>query len=169
MSKFDIKNYVNPHITTLEDFNSQYKESIQNPSSFFLKKAISYLSWFQEPTIGHNESFEEPKWFEDGILNISYNCIDRHAKKNPEKIAIIWQGDQESNSKEISYQELLEEVSKLANGLKSLGVKKGDRVCIYMPMIPEAAYSMFACMRIGAIHSVVFGGFLTRGNFIENS
>ncbi len=159
MSKFDIKNYVNPHITTLEDFNSQYKESIQNPSSFFLKKAISYLSWFQEPTIGHNGSFEEAKWFEDGILNISYNCIDRHAKKNPEKIAIIWQGDQESNSKEISYQELLEEVSKLANGLKSLGVKKGDRVCIYMPMIPEAAYSMFACMRIGAIHSVVFGGF----------
>ena len=125
MSKFDIKNFVNPHITTLEDFNSQYKESIHNPSSFFLKKAISYLSWFQKPTIGHNGSFEEPKWFEDGILNISYNCIDRHAKKNPEKIAIIWQGDQESNSKEISYQELLEEVSKLANGLKSLGVKKG--------------------------------------------
>ena len=86
-----------------------------SPTSFFLKKAISYLSWFQEPTIGHNESFEEPKWFEDGILNISYNCIDRHAKKNPEKIAIIWQGDQESSSKKISYQELLEEVSKLAN------------------------------------------------------
>ena len=70
MSKFDIKNFVNPHITTLEDFNSQYKESIHNPSSFFLKKAISYISWFKEPNIGHNGNFEEPKWFEDGILNI---------------------------------------------------------------------------------------------------
>ena len=92
MSKFDIKNYVNPHITTFEDFNSQYKESIQNPSSFFLKKAISYLSWFQEPTIGHNGSFEEPKWFEDGILNISYNCIDRHAKKIQRKLQLFGKG-----------------------------------------------------------------------------
>ena len=159
MSKFDVKNFQNPYIADLEDFVLQYKESIQNPSSFFLKKAISYLSWFKEPTVGHNGSFEETKWFEDGTLNISYNCIDRHAKNNPDKIAIIWQGDQENHSKKISYKDLLREVSKLANGLKSLGVKKGDRVCIYMPMIPEAAYSMFACMRIGAIHSVVFGGF----------
>ncbi len=159
MSKFDVKNFQNPYIADLEDFVLQYKESIQNPSSFFLKKAISYLSWFKEPTVGHNGSFEETKWFEDGTLNISYNCIDRHVKNNPDKIAIIWQGDQENHSKKISYKDLLREVSKLANGLKSLGVKKGDRVCIYMPMIPEAAYSMFACMRIGAIHSVVFGGF----------
>ena len=159
MSKFDVKNFLNPHIANFEDFVLQYKESIQNPSLFFLKKAISYLSWFKEPTVGHNGSFEETKWFEDGTLNISYNCIDRHVKNNPDKIAIIWQGDQENHSKKISYKDLLREVSKLANGLKSLGVKKGDRVCIYMPMIPEAAYSMFACMRIGAIHSVVFGGF----------
>ena len=159
MSKFDVKNFQNPYIADLEDFVLQYKESIQNPSSFFLKKAISYLSWFKEPTVGHNGSFEETKWFEDGTLNISYNCIDRHVKNYPDKIAIIWQGDQENHSKKISYKDLLREVSKLANGLKSLGVKKGDRVCIYMPMIPEAAYSMLACMRIGAIHSVVFGGF----------
>jgi acetyl-CoA synthetase len=79
MSKFDVKNFQNPYIVDLEDFVLQYKESIQNPSSFFLKKAISYLSWFKEPTVGHNGSFEETKWFEDGTLNISYNCIDRHA------------------------------------------------------------------------------------------
>ena len=77
MSKFDVKNFLNPHIKNLEDFVLQYKESIQNPSQFFLKKAISYLSWFKEPTVGHNGSFEETKWFEDGTLNISYNCIDR--------------------------------------------------------------------------------------------
>ena len=109
--------------------------------------------------MGFSGEFTKPIWFEDGILNISYNCIDRHLDKNPKKTAIIWQGDQKKDFKYISYQELLKEVSKLSNGLKEIGVKKGTRVCIYMPMIPQAAYAMFACLRIGAIHSVVFGGF----------
>ena len=93
------------------------------------------------------------------MLNISYNCIDRHAENHPEKTAIIWQGDEREKNENISYIQLQKQVCKLANGLKSIGVSKGDRVCIYMPMVPQAAYAMFACMRIGAIHSVVFGGF----------
>ena len=99
------------------------------------------------------------KWFEDGTLNASFNCLDRHVEKNPDSLAIIWEGDDPSSSKKITYKELLDEVCKLSNGLKSLGITKGDRVTIYMPMIPEAAVAMLACTRIGAIHSVVFGGF----------
>ena len=99
------------------------------------------------------------KWFEDGTLNASYNCIDRHALSNGDKTAIIWEGDNPNEQKIITYSDLLREVSKFSNVLKELGVKKGDRITIYMPMIPEAAYAMLACTRIGAIHSVVFGGF----------
>ena len=99
------------------------------------------------------------KWFNGGSLNVSYNCIDRHLAERGEKVAIIWESDTPNESKKITYNELHNEVCKLANGLKSLGVKKGDRVTIYLPMIPEAAYAMLACARIGAIHSVVFGGF----------
>ena len=99
------------------------------------------------------------KWFPDGSLNVSQNCIDRHLESKGDKVAIIWESDDPKNSKKITFNELHSEVNKFANGLKSLGIKKGDRVTIYLPMIPEAAYAMLACTRIGAIHSVVFGGF----------
>ena len=99
------------------------------------------------------------KWFEDGVTNVSYNCIDRHLKKRGDQTAIIWEGDNPYDDRKITYNELYEHVCRLANVLKKHGVKKGDRVTIYMPMIPEAAYAMLACARIGAIHSVVFGGF----------
>ena len=99
------------------------------------------------------------KWYYDGSLNVSYNCIDRHAKNDPDKIAIIWEGDDPNDVKKITYQELLINVSKAANVLKKIGVKKGDRVTIYLTMIPELAYLMLACARIGAIHSIIFGGF----------
>ncbi|MFP3457634.1 AMP-binding protein, partial [Psychrobacter sp. SIMBA_152] len=99
------------------------------------------------------------KWYEDGYLNASYNCIDRHLKTKADKVALIWEGDDPSQSENITYQQLHDEVAKFANGLKKLGVKKGDRVAIYMPMSPQAIYAMQACARIGAIHSVIFGGF----------
>ena len=99
------------------------------------------------------------KWFYDGTLNASANCIDRHLKKNPSKTAIIWVGDDPADTKKISYRELHQNVCKAANGLKSLGVQKGDRVTIYLTMIPELAYVMLACARIGAVHSIIFGGF----------
>ena len=99
------------------------------------------------------------KWYYDGSLNVSYNCIDRHAKKNPDRTAIIWEGDDPNNIKKITYNELLTNVCRAANVLKKLGVKKGDRVTIYLTMVPELAYMMLACARIGAIHSIIFGGF----------
>ena len=159
MSSSEKKKFKNPYLKDFEHFKSEYFKSINNPDSFFLNKAQENLSWFKVPKKGFNNKFTEPKWFEDGKLNISYNCVDRHAAKTPNKVAIIWQGDERSKAQKITYKELLKEASMLANGFKELGVKKGDRVCIYMPMIPEAAYTMLACMRIGAIHSVVFGGF----------
>ena len=157
--KFDIKNFENPHLKSFDEYMSMYEDSIQNPSKFFLAQAKKEIEWFKEPKKGYCGELTAPTWFEDGKLNITYNCLDRHVKETPNKTAIIWQGDDKKQNKKITYEELLTEVSKLANGLKALGVKKGDRVCIYMPMIPQAAYSMLACMRIGAIHSVVFGGF----------
>ena len=157
--KFDIKDFQNPHLKSFDEYLSMYEDSIQNPSEFFLDQAKKEIQWFKEPKKGYCGELTAPTWFEDGKLNITYNCLDRHVKATPNKIAIIWQGDDKNQNQKITYKELLTEVSKLANGLKALGVKKGDRVCIYMPMVPQAAYSMLACMRIGAIHSVVFGGF----------
>ena len=157
--KFDIDSFVNPNLKDFSEYQSLYNDSINDPSNFFLKQALKEIDWIKEPTKGSTGSLSSPKWFEDGILNISYNCIDRHAENHPEKTAIIWQGDDREKNENISYIELQKQVCKLANGLKSIGVSKGDRVCIYMPMVPQAAYAMFACMRIGAIHSVVFGGF----------
>ena len=157
--KFDIDNFVNPSLKDFSEYQSLYNDSVKDPSNFFLKQALKEIDWIKEPTKGSTGSFSSPKWFEDGVLNISYNCIDRHAENHPEKTAIIWQGDDREKNENISYIELQKQVCKLANGLKSIGVSKGDRVCIYMPMVPQAAYAMFACMRIGAIHSVVFGGF----------
>ena len=157
--KFDIDSFVNPNLKDFSEYQSLYNDSVKDPSNFFLKQALKEIDWIKEPTKGSTGSLSSPKWFEDGILNISYNCIDRHAENHPEKTAIIWQGDEREKNENISYIQLQKQVCKLANGLKSIGVSKGDRVCIYMPMVPQAAYAMFACMRIGAIHSVVFGGF----------
>ena len=157
--KFDINDFKNPHLKSFDEYLLMYEDSVKNPSKFFLDQAKKEIEWFQEPKKGYCGELTAPTWFKDGKLNITYNCLDRHVKETPNKTAIIWQGDDKNQNKKITYQELLTEVSKLANGLKVLGVKKGDRVCIYMPMIPQAAYSMLACMRIGAIHSVVFGGF----------
>ena len=157
--KFDVDSFVNPNLKDFSEYQSLYNDSVKDPSNFFLKQALKEIDWIKEPTKGSTGSLSSPKWFEDGMLNISYNCIDRHAENHPEKTAIIWQGDDREKNENISYIELQKQVCKLANGLKSIGVSKGDRVCIYMPMVPQAAYAMFACMRIGAIHSVVFGGF----------
>ncbi len=138
-----------------------YKDSVKNPDKFWGKHG-KRIDWFKPYTKVKNTSFTGKvsiKWYEDGTTNVSWNCIDRHLKKRANQVAIIWEGDNPFDDKKITYKELHEHVSKLANVLKSSGVKKGDRVTIYMPMIPEAAYAMLACTRIGAIHSIVFGGF----------
>ena len=141
-------------------FNSLYQNSIADPDSFWRSQASQNLTWIKEPTQISSCDMRKGKieWFKDGILNASYNCIDKHLDK-PNKTAIIWESDDPSIENKISFQELHDEVCKFSNLLKSRKVKKGERVCIYMPMIPEAAYAMLACARIGAIHSVVFGGF----------
>ena len=149
----------NPYIESIDDYISKYQESIVNPDKFFGELAQKELLWKREFDEVHNHSFEDTKWFAGGKINISENCIDRHLEKNGNKIALIWEGDDPSESKKITYNQLSSEVNKFANVLKELGAKKGSRICIYMPMIPEAAYAMLACARIGAIHSVVFGGF----------
>ena len=148
-------------LMTNDEYKNLYNESIENPEKFWSDQAHKYLDWDSEWTNVKHEDFlkGEVRWFENAKINASKNCIDRHLNKSGDKIAIIWEGDDPELSKKITYRELHEEVCRLSNVLKQRGVKKGDRVCIYMPMIPEAAYSMLACARIGAIHSVVFGGF----------
>jgi len=146
------------------EYMELYKESIENPEDFWAEQAkcIDWFTPFSKDAIkkvNFSKTNLEIKWFYDGKLNVSYNCIDRHLEKKGDKTAIIWEGDDPQESKHISYRELHLEVCLMANVLKSKGVKKGDRVTIYMPMIPEATYAMLACARIGAIHSVVFGGF----------
>lgn len=138
-----------------------YKQSIRDPEKFWGKHG-KRIDWFKPYTKVKNTSFTGKvaiKWFEDGVTNVSYNCIDRHLKKRGDQVAIIWEGDNPYLDKKITYNELYEQVCRLANVMKKHGVKKGDRVTIYMPMIPEASYAMLACARIGAVHSVVFGGF----------
>lgn len=144
-----------------ETYNKMYEQSINNPDEFWAAQAEKFLSWDKKWNKVQDCNYEEGKisWFEGGILNVSYNCIDRHLDKRGDQTAFIWQGDNPDDIKTITYKELHEKVCKLANGLKQLGVKKGDRVCIYMPMIIEASVAMLACTRIGAVHSVVFGGF----------
>jgi acetyl-CoA synthetase len=145
-----------------DDYQKLYSQSIEQPDVFWAEQANA-LDWYKHPTKIKNTSFGPDevfiKWFEDGELNLSVNCIDRHLATKGEQTAIIWEGDSPDVQEHISYQQLHDEVCKIANGLKSLGVKKGDRVAIYMPMVPQAAYAMLACTRIGAIHSVIFGGF----------
>ena len=143
-------------------YEELYKYSIENNENFWDEHG-KRLDWIKPYTKIKNVKYSSKevdiKWFYDGTLNVSYNCIDRHAKTNPDKIAIIWEGDDPSQSKKISYKELLDNVCKTANALKEIGIKKGDRVTIYLTMIPELAYAMLACTRIGAIHSIIFGGF----------
>ena len=151
----------NTHLTQ-EQYDQMYKRSVEDPEGFWAEYA-STLEWYKKPTKTKNTVFGADnvsiKWFEDGEINASYNCIDRHLAKNAKKTALFWEGDSPEDSQEITYQELHYEVCKLANGLKKLGVGKGDRVAVYMPMVPQAAYAMLACARIGAVHSVIFGGF----------
>ena len=138
-----------------------YQQSVEQPEIFWAEQAKAFLSWFKPWDQVHASDLQlgHAEWFKGGQLNVAYNCIDRHLEKRGEQIAIIWEGDNPAESAHITYNKLHHNVSRLANVLKSRGVKKGDRVCIYMPMIPEAAYAMLACARIGAVHSVVFGGF----------
>ena len=151
----------NAHINKLK-YEEMYKESISNPIKFWGEHG-KRIDWIKNYEKVRDFSYDQKnlyiKWFEDGTLNASYNCIDRHLKNNGNKTAIIWEGDNPHEQKSITYNELYKNVCKFANVLKKLGAKKGDRITIYMPMIPEAAYAMLACTRIGAIHSVVFGGF----------
>ena len=149
----------NPHIKDIDEYHELYKESIDNSEAFFQKLAKENISWISDFNEVQNDEFANTKWFIGGKTNVSLNCIDRHLDENSNKTALIWEGDDPNESKQFTYKELHLQVCKFANVLKELGVKKGSRVCIYMPMIPEAAFAMLACTRIGAIHSVVFGGF----------
>ncbi len=143
-------------------YEAKYKESVNNNEKFWADEG-KRIHWFKPYTkikeVIYSTKKVSIKWFYDGTTNVSYNCIDRHLPKRAKQTAIIFEGDDPKESKNITYQELSDEVCKLANGLKEIGIKKGDRVTIYMPMVPEGVYAMLACTRIGAIHSVVFGGF----------
>src|SRR5215468_6664734 len=143
-------------------YREMYARSVSDPNGFWAEQA-KRIDWMKPPHKIENVSFAPGnisiKWFEDGVLNAAYNCIDRHLAKRADQTAIIWEGDDPSQSKHITYRQLHDEVCRMANILRTRNVKKGDRVTIYLPMIPEAAYAMLACARIGAIHSVVFAGF----------
>ena len=159
---YNVPKDISEHSNVSEsEFQVLYKQSLENPDEFWSSQAESYLDWDKKWEEVKNTNIEkgEIAWFSGGKLNASVNCIDRHLPKDKNKIAFIWEGDDPEESKNITYQDLHDEVCKFSNVLKARGVKKGDRVCIYMPMIPEATYAMLACARIGAIHSVVFGGF----------
>jgi len=148
------------HVTN-SDYQALYKRSIDEPEQFWAEQAESYLSWFQKWDRVMHCDFRsgEIQWFDGGTINVTYNCLDRHLAERGDQDAIIWEGDQATETRTITYRELHQEVCRFANVLKSRGVNRGDRVSIYMPMIPEAAVAMLGCARIGAIHSVVFGGF----------
>src|SRR5262249_53700535 len=143
-------------------YKAMYEASIRDPNAFWGEHG-KRVDWIKPYTKVKNSSFDPHnvsiKWFEDGVLNVAANCIDRHLAKRGDQVALIWEGDDPKDDKKITYRQLHAEVSRFANVLKARGVKKGDRVTIYLPMIPEATYAMLACARIGAIHSVVFGGF----------
>ena len=145
-----------------EQYAEMYARSVNDPDAFWAEQA-KRIDWIKPPTKIKNTSFAFPdvsiKWFEDGVLNISVNCIDRHLPDRADQVAIIWEGDTPGTQTTITYQQLFERVCRFANVLKSLGVRRGDRVTIYLPMIPDTAIAMLACARIGAVHSVIFGGF----------
>jgi len=144
-----------------DQYAAMYRRSVEDPQGFWAEQADIFLSWYRKWDTVFTQDMPSGRvsWFAGGTLNISYNCIDRHLPARAQQTAIIWEADDPEHHRTVTYQQLHDAVCRLANGLKARGVKKGDRVCIYMPMIPEAAYAMLACMRIGAIHSVVFGGF----------
>ena len=148
------------HINS-DRYQEMYQRSVDDPEAFWAEQAEQFVSWYKPWDKVLEWDFHEGtiRWFEGAELNVSYNCVDRHLATRAEQTAIIWEGDNPDEDKKISYRELHREICTFANVLKARGVKKGDRVCIYMPMIPEAAYAMLACTRIGAVHSVVFGGF----------
>jgi acetyl-CoA synthetase len=154
--------WANNALITEAGYQHAYAQSISDPDAFWTKEAMR-LDWIVPFTKVENTSFNEAdfgiKWFEDGVLNVSYNCLDRHLAQRGDQVAIIWEGDDPSQTRQITYRELHRDVCRLANVLKGLGVAKGHRVTLYLPMIPEAAIAMLACTRIGAIHSIVFGGF----------
>lgn len=144
-----------------QQYDQMFKQSLADPNAFWAEQANQFLTWFKKWDTVNNSDLAKGHiaWFEGGQLNVSYNCIDRHLKAHGDRTAIIWEGDTPGDTRHISYKALHAEVCQLANALKARGVKKGDRVAIYMPMIPEAAVAMLACTRIGAVHSIVFGGF----------
>ncbi|MES9894578.1 MAG: acetate--CoA ligase [Candidatus Thiodiazotropha endolucinida] len=144
-------------------YQEMYQQSISDPEGFWGEQAEQYVTWFKKWDKVVDWSFGKDdlhiEWFKGATLNVAYNCLDRHLENRGDQVAIIWEGDSPDEDRKITYRELHEEVSKFANVLKSRGVKKGDRVSLYLPMIPEAAVAMLACTRIGAVHSIVFGGF----------
>ncbi len=150
----------NAHVASSEQYEALYKRSLENPEAFWGEQAMA-LDWFHPWTTVFDADYEEVDfaWFSGGRINACYNCVDRHLEKRGAQTAIIWAADEPGVYRHISYRELKHEVCRVANVLLAHGVKKGDRVCIYMPMIPETVYTMLACARIGAVHSVVFGGF----------
>jgi acetyl-CoA synthetase len=156
------KKWIKEAKVNTQAYEIKYKNSIEDNDSFWREegKRIDWVKNYSKiKNVKYSKNEVDIKWYYDGSLNVSYNCVDRHVKNNPDKIAIIWEGDDPNNVKKISYQELLTNVSKAANVLKKIGVKKGDIVTIYLTMIPELAYMMLACARIGAVHSIIFGGF----------
>lgn len=157
-AEFAANAYVNA-----EQYASMYKQSVEDPAKFWGEQAEKYLTWSKKWDNVLDWSFDESdihiRWFEGGKLNVAENCLDRHLATRGDQVAIIWEGDSPNEDRKITYKELHEEVCKFANVLKSRGVKKGDRVSLYLPMIPEAAVAMLACARLGAVHSIVFGGF----------
>jgi acetyl-CoA synthetase len=151
----------NAHVNA-EQYAQMYAQSVNDPEAFWSEQAENYLTWFKKWDKVLEWSFKDDafiRWFEGGKINVAYNCLDRHLDTRGDQVALIWEGDSPNEDRKITYRELHTEVSKFANVLKSRGVKKGDRVSIYMPMIPEASVAMLACARIGAVHSIVFGGF----------
>ena len=154
------KNAASSH-SKVESYRSMYQDSIDNPEAFWAEQAKLFLDWIEpwDAVMNYDYQTGHIRWFEGGTLNVSVNCIDRHLESRGDQVAIIWEGDDPSQDNKITYRQLHKEVCKFANVLISQGVKKGDRVCIYLPMISEAATVMLACTRIGAVHSIVFGGF----------
>ena len=148
-------------LLTRAEYDRMYRQSLEDPETFWSEQAEQFITWFRKwDRVSNNDLTKgQIRWFEGGKLNVSYNCLDRHLETHGDRNAIIWEGDEPGNTRHITYRELHEEVCRLANVLKDRGVSKGDRVSIYMPMIPEAVVAMLACTRIGAVHSIVFGGF----------
>ena len=154
--------WVKSSLATKSKYQDKYSQSIKSNDEFWRKegKRITWIKPYKKiKDVKYSTKEVKIKWFQDGTLNASANCIDRHLKDKKDKTAIIWVGDDPKDSQKISYKQLHQKVSKAANGLKKLGIKKGDRVTIYLTMIPELAILMLACVRIGAVHSIIFGGF----------